>query len=273
MEPYDTIAVSVSSSDCSSGSATGGFASFDVTNNCLLDVVAWRVKDLSIPKSFFNVEATPSTKRWDLVLYFVGNVSGAFSITIPQGIYSISQLLAQIDAQFLATVATTVVSTLDPLTQRIVITRTAGLNATFQIDVAGAGANVYGLNRLGFRTQVALSATMTANTGYVLVVPQSLLLQSTTLGSFRNMATSPRPGTGATPAINKSNLIYRGYINQVNSQGFITCVIPTQWYQYSVKTVTKLDLSLTDDEGYDIDLQNQPWSCTLEFLVKKSEDR
>lgn len=272
MEPFDTITMSISSNECSSGSKTGGLCSFDITNNCFQDILAFRVKDVSVPKAFYNVENPGTVRKWDITLYFIGNVSGAFSITLPRGIYSITQLLAQIDALMLSTVATTTVSTLDPLTQRIVITRTAGTNATLQINPAGAGANVYGLNRLGFYTQVALSATVTADTGYVLIVPQSLLLQSSTLASFRNMATSPRSGTGTTSALNKSNLIYRAYINQVNSQGFITCVIPTQWYQTSVKSLTKLDFSLTDDDGYDVDLQNQNWSCTLEFLIKKDGD-
>lgn len=267
-EPFDTIVMSISSGDKSTGSATGGTCTFDVTNGCLADVVAWRVKDVSVPKSFYNVESS-TLKKWDIRLFFIGNVSGAFTLTIPQGIYSITQLLAAIDAQFLAVAGTTTVSTLDAATQRIRITVTGGVNATIQINPAGAGVNVYGLNRLGFYTQVALAASVTADTGYVLILPQALLLQSSTLASFRNMATSPRSGTGSTPAINKSNLIYRVYINTVNSQGYLTAVIPTQWYQYQVTSLTKLEFTLTDDEGYDVDLQNQNWSCTLEFLVKK----
>lgn len=268
-EPYDTITVSVSSRDCSTGSSTGGTCSFDVTNNCLSDLVAFRIKDVSLAKSFYNVE-TSTAKKWDLRLFFIGNVSGAFTLTIPQGIYNISQLMAAIDAQFLAVAATTTVTSLDPATQRIVITRTGGANATIQIDPAGAGANVYGLNRLGFYTQVPLAASITADTGYVLILPQALLLQSATLGSFRNMATSPRAGTGSTPAINKSNVVYRVYINSVNSQGYLTAFIPTQWYQLQTPTISKIDFSLTDDQGYDVDLQNQTWSCTLEFLVRRS---
>jgi hypothetical protein len=269
-ENYDTILVSISSKDCSTGSGSGpGGCTFDVTNNCLQDVVSFRVKDVSVPKTFYTVESSTS-RQWDITLYFIGNVSGAFTITIPQGIYTIAQMLAAIDAQILAVAATTTVSTVDPITQRIVITRTAGANATLQIDPAGAGANVYGLNRLGFYTQVALATTITADTGYVLVLTQSLLLQSTSLGSYRNMASGIRPGPAMSAAINKSNVIYRAYLNQVNSQDFVTCVIPSTYYQLFVSNLTKLDFQLTDDEGNGIDLRNQTWSCTLEFLIKKS---
>lgn len=268
-EKYDTILVSISSRDCSTGSSTGGPCTFNVTNNCLQNVQAFRVKDVSVPKTFYNIESS-TTKAWDVRLFFIGDVSGAFTLTIPQGVYTTALLLAAIDAQMLAVAGTTTVSTIDPVTQRIVITRTAGVNNTLQINPAGAGTAVYGLNRLGFYTQVALAATVTADTGYTLILPQSLLLQSPTLGSYRNMSSGVRPGPATSPSINKSNVIYRAYINQVNSQDFITCVIPSTFYQMSVSSLTKLDFSLTDDEGFDVDLRNQTWSCTLEFLVAKS---
>ena len=268
-ENYDTILVSISSKDCSTGSGSSDGCTFDVTNNCLQNVESFRVKDVSVPKTFYNVEAT-NARKWDLVLYFIGNVSGAFSITIPQGIYTIALLQAAIAAQFLAVVATTVVVTVDAVTQRLVITRTAGTNLTLQINPAGAGANVYGLNRLGFYTQVALNATITADTGYVLVLTQSILLQSSHLGSYRNMCSGFRPGPAMSPAINKSNVIYRAYLNQVNSQDYVTCVIPSTYYQLFDYSITKLDFQITDDQGNAIDLRNQTWSCTLEFLIKKA---
>lgn len=268
MEPYDSIVVAVNSRDCSTGSPYGGTCTFNIQTIVANNVLAMRVKQWGTELSFYNVESSANGgKNWNITLYMIGNVTGPFTVAIPQGAYNITTLLAAIDLGILTATGTTTVSTYSTVTQFITITRTAGTDATLQMDFASAGANSYGMTRLGFMSTLPLAASITATQSYVLMLTQSMLLCSNVLSSFRCLQ------SGQTPlGLNKSNVISQCLIGTGNSWDFVSTQIPTNFFQLdNIAHLSTIDFSLTDDLGYPIVLHQQGYSFMLEILIKKGQ--
>ena len=265
---YDTVVLALNSRDCTSGSPYGGPCTFTLQPQGIKSVVNIRIKQFHTENSFYNVESGTNnrTNPWDLTLYWTGDVTGNFNFTIPAGCYGIDDLLAAIDAGFLA-MGNTTTSSYSTVTQKITITLTAGVDTTLQADLvsATAASKLYCMNRIGFTTSVGPAAAITADQAYVLQLTDSLLLKSGTFSSFRSLAS----GQGGATTISRDQVIYQVAVI-ANSWDDIYNQIPSAWFSLKgIGDLQTIDFSLTDDQGYPVTLHQKGYSIMMELQVSK----
>jgi hypothetical protein len=264
-ERYNNFLLTLDSRDSINGQGRyGGPAEFDIQTVDLSDVIAFRVKDMVCENSFYNVTsaALDGGRQWNLTLDLVGNVSGAFQIIVPQGNYSIQDLLVQIASLILSATGTIVSATFNPSSQIITLAITGGTDATLTLVAS------YGWTRLGFTTTLGPSASLTANIPYELNVTQNIRLECVSLASPKAMASKPN----SQPTITRAPVIYTLPSATKNGWDTVHWGIPTEWYQMPTANLSRLSFRLTDDASRDLILNRSYWSASLEFRVKKANN-
>lgn len=266
---FDTVCLALNSRDCTSGSPYGGPCTFTLQPQGLKSVVNIRIKQFHTENSLYNVESGTNNRAnpWDLQLFFTGDVAGDFNFTIPEGCYGIDDLLAAIDAGFLA-MGDITISSYSTVTQKITITLQAGsLDSTLIADMFHASqlGKTYCMNRIGFTTSVGPSAAITADQAYVLQLTDSLLLKSGTFSSFRNLAS----GQDGATTISRDQVIYQVAVI-ANSWDDIYNQIPSAWFSLKgIGDLQTIDFNLTDDQGYPVTLHQKGYSIMMELQVSK----
>lgn len=274
-QDYDSVIMVVDSENCTAGDKFGGPCTFNLTQALLRDVEAVRVKQMGFEMSWYNFEADADSngigKNWDVTMYFIGDVTGPFSFPIPAGAYGISDLeQAIITGIFNATGGTIVTVTYIQTTQQLVITVTGGTDTQLQIDFTAAGlaGKTYGLNRLGFVTPAALSAVITADQAYVLMLTDYFMLCSNVFSTINNLASFPR--TGESPGILRSNVIFQFMTGQANNWTFSYNQIPSAFYRLNdAGQLANIDFSVIDRNGFPLVLHQKGWNAMFEFEIKK----
>jgi hypothetical protein len=230
-------------------------------NPSLVNVIAYRVKDMSVYNTFYNVSS-------DEIFALFGNVTGHQQIVVPAGNYTRTELADYIAAAWLALTGTTIVLDFNSPQFLCTISRTAGVDATISITAAELPPSSFLMNaRLGFVQLQAASATLVANQTFILTPVNRIYLNSVVLsGLSRNMELNASP-SGLYMA--KSNAIFSCQVNLIKG-GLNNSIIPSEWMVMSTpQTLNQLDLYISDDRGQLLDLHNYPYTTTIEFRQRK----
>lgn len=260
MENYDTVLISSCSSEgLNLPVALGSAYKLPLRQN-VSDILSYRVKDVSVPLTFYTI------KTGDLVFGLRGNVSGDIQYAVPQGNYTDVTLASTIAAGYLAASGTTITVSFAAPDFKVVVTRTAGVDATIQVtatQIALAGMS----SILGFYTATAAATSVTADKTFHITGPNKIIVQSQALNTGRNMHSDNSDGTNS---IKLSNIIFAIWVTG-NEGGVVNNIIPSDWYQFATpQKLTQLDFVLTDESGSEIQLNGYPWSITIELRQAKN---
>jgi hypothetical protein len=253
---YDTLIISSTSAEGLNLPVDLGSAyRLSVLQN-VSNIRAFRVKDVVIPNTYYTI------KTGQLVFGLRGNVSGDQSYAVPQGSYSSVQLAAQIEGAWLALTGTTITLTFSNPDYKLVVARTAGVDAT--IEITAAQLALTGMDSvLGFYSLIAAATSLTASNIFTITGPQKLLVCSNTLNTGRNMIAK-------NGMYVRSNVIYATW-RQGNSGALSSDIIPGDWQVFQTpQKLSSIDLYLTDENEVAIELNGYPWSITLEFRQDKN---
>jgi hypothetical protein len=219
----------------------------------LMDINRIVLKQISIPNVQYNVRAA-------LGLNPVGNVfsydNGApQSITVTPGNYSITQLMATINANAQA-VADGLVLTLDPITSHVTFTSTTAISYSNQV---GGNNMAYILGITADSAPAVLS--FTAGGLPDLSVHPNIYIASAALSDGSNMV-SPTLGSLPICAVIPITVPFGGIINYAPSQEHLDDI---HFISYaSGKSIQTVDLVVYDGDANLIDLQGLNWT----FVVK-----
>ena len=260
---YDSALISCTSSEGLNLPTDLGSAFTLPLQSNLTDVVSYRIKDVSVPQTYYNITAGNQSFAMN------GNVTGNQNITIPPGNYTSSQLASYISTAWLALTGTTITLDFSQPSFKLVVTRTAGVDATISINATnllfGSMTRIF-----GFNANIALNTTLTAQTVFNLGGPNKILVQSVALNTGRNMAGLNILGTTGGGQIQQNNVIWAVY-KQGNVGDYINNPIPSDWYSFSTpQKLTKLDFYLTDENNTALALNGYSWSITIEIRQKKN---
>lgn len=263
---YRTFTLSLNSANGQNGMGLyGGNITFPITGNSISGIVGFRVKQVTIENSIFNVlsQAQDGGRGWYLALDYVGNVSGATTVNILPGAYSILELLNQIATQLQTATGTTFTATYSNPTQTITIARTGGVDATFTLNPTSSSTN--GWARLGFPTSTGSVASATGTTAYTLVMVQNARVLCQTLADPNSSASFPSGTQGQVNGIMRSQNIVSVPLCTVNSWSTAIMQIPTSEFLSVEVNAGSLSFRLTDDQGFDLLLTRSFWSIDLEI--------
>lgn len=259
---YDTALISCASSEGLNLPVDQGSAySMPIQSN-LNDVISYRVKDVSIPQTYYNI--TTGNQTFSLF----GSTTGNQNIVIPPGNYTSTQLSGYISVAWLALTGTNITLDFAQPSLKLVVTRTGGVDATIAITAAQLAFT--SMTRVfGFTAALGLATSLTAQGGFNLGGPNKILVQSVALNTGRNMSGINITGTSGGGQIQKNNVIWAVY-KQGNAGDYINNQIPSDWYSFQTpQKLGKIDLYLTDENNQPLDLNGYSWSITIELRQKK----
>lgn len=229
----------------------------------LNDVISFRVKDVSVPQTYFNITAAYRT------FALTGNVTGAKFILIPPGNYTITQLSNFISTLWLAVVGTNI--TLDFTSPRFLmqVFVTGGLDAT--VSITATELAIPSMKYIfGVTGAIGFTSTFTAQSVFNLGGPSKILVQSVALNTGRNMSGINVLGTNGGGQVQKNNVIYAVW-KQGNAGDIMNNFIPSDWYSFQTpQKINRLDFYLTDENNQPLDLNGYPWTITIEIRQKKN---
>jgi hypothetical protein len=263
MERYDTILISSSSSEALNLPIDLGSAYRMPLLQNIVNVESFRVKDVSVPRTFYTI------LEGQLVFGLHGNATLDQSIIIPAGNYTASQLSAYISAQWLLLTGTQITVDFSSPQFRVIITRTAGIDATIsitatQIALAGMGSI------MGFFQAIPLAVSITASNMFHIFGPNKILVNSSTLDTNNNMISHSILHNGRDGQYIRSNVIFALYANG-NMGDIMSSIIPGDFIQFQTpQKISSLDFSLTDEDGNAINLNGSAWTITIELRQRKN---
>jgi hypothetical protein len=261
-ENYDTALIVSSSAKGLNLPLVNGSAYSLPLDTQLLNVEAYRVKTVDIPRTFYTI------KTGALVFGLQGNVTGSQNIAIPAGNYSAVQLSNYIAAAWFTLTATTI--TLDFLQPnfKLRITRTGGADATIAItatELALAGMS----SILGFYSAIPAATVLNASNVFRIYGPTEILVCSAALNLNLNQQSVNPLTTGLGGKFKRSNVIYM-MPNYGNTGSFNNGIIPNDWQIFQTpQNLNKIDLYLEDMDLTPIDLNGYPWGIAIEFRMKR----
>lgn len=253
---YDTLTIACTSAEgLTLPTDLGSAYRLSVLQN-VSDILAYRIKDVVIPQTYYTIKAG------ELVFGLQGNVTGAQSIAIPPGNYSSLQLAAYIEAAWLALTGTTITVSFASVDFKVIVTRTAGVDATISITATQLALSGMG-SILGFYATIAAAASIKASNTFNITGPKKILVCSTVLNTGRNMISK-------NGMFVRSNVIYASY--RIGNQGSLSNdIIPGDWQVFQTpQKLSSIDLYLTDENEQEVMLNGYPWSITLEFRQAKN---
>lgn len=260
--PYDTALISISSADALDIPVDDGSAFKLPMQSNLNDVISYRIKDISIPQTWYNIDGVNS------IFSLTGNVTGSLGTVIPAGNYSAAQLASTVSAAWLALTGTNITLDFTNPNYRLVVTRTGGVDATIRLDPINLTLSMKYI--FGFTGTQPASASLTADSAFTLTGPNKILVQSLALNVGRNMSGFKAYGATLGGQIIKNNVIWNVY-RQGNAGDRLVNQIPSDWYSFQTpQKIGSIDLYLTDEFNNPLNLNGYAWSITLEFRQKKN---
>lgn len=228
----------------------------------LLNVEAYRIKTVDIPRTFYTIKLN------QLVFGLLGNVTGNQSITVPPGNYSALALGNYIAAAWFTLTGTNITLNFTEPNFRLVITRTGGADATIAVSptqLALAGMNTI----LGFYIPVGPAPAITASYPFRIYGPTEILVCSRVLNLDSNQQAINPSTNGMGGKFKRSNVIYM-MPNYANMGGFNNGIIPNDWQVFKTpQNLNNIDLYLEDMNQVPIELNGYPWGIAIEFRMKR----
>ncbi len=257
MEKWSTLVIGATSAEgLNLPTDLGSYYKLPFQQN-VTDIQAFRIKDCEVPNTFYTIQANA------LVFGLQGNVTGAQSLAVPAGNYTADKLKTYIETAWLALTGTTISISFTAPDFKVIIQRTAGTDATIAItatQLALAGMT----SILGFSAAIPANTTITAQQIFNITGPKKIYVYSAALNTGNNMIAKDG-------VFQRSNMIWSVW-RVGNSGDIITNQIPSDWYQFQTpQKLSSLDLSLTDENGTQLNLNGYAWSITLEFRQARGQ--
>lgn len=259
---FDTSVMAISSSSALNlPTALGSYFRLPLKTQ-LLDVFAYRIKNIDVPRTFYTI------KTGELTFGLQGITTGAQQLVIPAGNYTYVQLQTYIQTQWVALTGTSITVDFGGPQFKLVVTRTAGTDAT--IAITATQLALPGMTRiLGFNAAIPTAVSLTAQLIFHLIGPNEIYVTSTVLNLGNNMQSSSVLHNGLDGQISKTNIIYM--MPQYGNMGsYVNSVIPGEWQYFgTTQNLQSLDFGLVDEDGVEIMLNGAAWGIFLEFKLKR----
>lgn len=203
--------------------------------------------DVAIPFSYY---VFPSGSLIDIA-YFDGVGFSSFVVVIPEGNYTITEILALLNAD-VSVIAANITFTVGAANKIVMTTTTVG-------GFVGVSSVTNAWRTLGFTQAVpAASASITADNVYNLSGPNRLYIHSYTLNSVDTLKTN----TLFTRGTSYTNII-GSVVVDVNSGGLIRSLVPNPSLLLYGRDISEIDFSLRFSDGTLVDLNGLEWSLQL----------
>lgn len=257
MNDFDTALISCASGEVLNLPLDTGSAFSVPLRPALNNVISYRVKDVSIPATYYTVDTVRP-----LTFGLQGNVTGAQSTVIPAGNYTATTLATTIQNAWFTLTGTNITVSFTSPQFRTVVTRTGGADATVAITATQLALPGMGPT-LGFYQAIATAVTITSSNSFSLIGPKKILVGSNALNTGRGMAI--RNGI-AEPC----NVIFAIWTSN-NSGDIFNNIIPSDFMSFRTpQQLTKIDLYLMDENFVPIALNGFSWSITLEIRQSRN---
>lgn len=256
MENYSSVLLTCTSAEgLNLPTDLGSYFKLSFQQN-IVDVLSYRIKQVVIPNTFYTI------KSGQLVFGLQGNVTGHQNILIPAGNYTADQLSTYIATAWLALTGTTITVSFTSPDFKVIIARTAGVDAT--IAISATELALTGMTSiLGFNAAIPANTVITAQQIFNITGPKAIYVMSNTLNTNYNMVSKDGQYI-------RANIIWAVW--RVGNMGdLISNIIPSDFYQFNTpQKFSSLDLYLCDENLENIDLNGFPWSITLELRQKRN---
>jgi hypothetical protein len=231
---------------------TGVAENCTVNNQNFNDSFSFRVSKVFIPFTFYNITSNNN------ILKILSGVT-TYTITVPVGQYTITQLLSNLTTQLNALSVGTFTVTAGATSYMITIT-----NASTQFQYLGTQSTINKV--LGFTaTNTTLALTTTGTLIYNLGGTDWIDIISRTLTNSESKSrTTNNSGSNILIRIPTSEFSFG---QTIFFQGFT----PHQW-SWRMNLEEAIDLQLVDQYGNQLDLNGRDYSITLKFHSHKSNN-
>jgi hypothetical protein len=266
MSGFDTVLISSTSSEGLNLPFATGSAYVMPAQTVINDVIAFRVKQTVIPRTYFNINAGA------LTFSMTGDVSGQKTVTLPAGNYSTTDISNYLVSQWTIVAGTTITVDFDQPNFRVLITRTGGIDATISITASDLLSPGMG-SILGFYQTQAAGVQVQASNIFNILGPRAINVICYELAGGmgnRNLRSSSTLHNGSDGVLVKSNIIY--CVGSLGNGGDEALnIYPSEWYQFAnPQNISKLTFDLQDEQGNTIPLNGYAWSICLEIRQKKN---
>lgn len=231
----------------------------------LLDVEAYRIKTVDVPRSFYTI------KTGDLRFGLQGNITGSQSMAIPAGNYTFVQLSQYIQTQWFSLVGTNITVDFTQPNFKLVIQRTGGADANIAItatELALPGMSPI----LGFYSAIGAATTIVASNVFNINGPASIYVCSSRLNFGQNQRASSILHNGTDGQYIRSDVIFQ-MPNFGNMGAWNNGQIPSDWMVFPIpQNIANLDFYLTDASGTELQLNGRAWNISIEFRMTKGSN-
>lgn len=231
----------------------------------LLDVEAYRIKTVDVPRSFYTI------KTGDLRFGLQGNITGSQSMAIPAGNYTFVQLSQYIQTQWFSLVGTNITVDFTQPNFKLVVQRTGGADANIAItatELALPGMSPI----LGFYSAIGAATTIVASNVFNINGPASIYVCSSRLNFGQNQRASSILHNGTDGQYIRSDVIFQ-MPNFGNMGAWNNGQIPSDWMVFPIpQNIANLDFYLTDASGTELQLNGRAWNISIEFRMTKGSN-